>query len=139
MPAPKKGDSSNPSRYRPIALLSCLSKAFETILNMIILKHLSYSNLSDNQNGFQKGRSTGDLLAFVTKSWSSSPSRFGEIFPVALDVPKTFGFYPSLCTFTSSFLSGSSISAIVDGNCSTLKYINSGVPQGSSLSPTLFP
>ncbi len=32
-PLPKKGDRSNPSNYRPIALISCLSKAFESILN----------------------------------------------------------------------------------------------------------
>ncbi len=32
-PVTKKGDRSNPSNWRPIALLSSLSKAFETILN----------------------------------------------------------------------------------------------------------
>ncbi len=32
-PVPKKGDRSNPSDYRPIALPSCLSQAFESILN----------------------------------------------------------------------------------------------------------
>ncbi len=38
----------------------------------------------------------------------------------------------------SSFLSGRSIAAVVSGHCSTSKPINSGVPQGSVLSPTLF-
>ncbi len=49
----------------------------------------------------------------------------------------SYGFYPSLCTFISSFLSDRSISAVVDVDCSTPKTINSGVPQGSVLSSTL--
>ena len=32
-PIPNKGDRSNLSNYRPIALISCLSKVFESILN----------------------------------------------------------------------------------------------------------
>ncbi len=50
----------------------------------------------------------------------------------------SYGFYPSLCIFISSFLSDRSISAVVDGDCSTPIAINSGVPQGSVLSPTIF-
>ncbi len=80
--------------------------------------------------------------------WLSSST-----FAVALDISKAFdrvwhksllsklpsyGFYPSLCVFISSFLSGRSISAVVDCYCSKLKSINSGVPQGSVLTPTLF-
>ncbi len=151
-PVPKKGARSNPSNYCPVALLSCLSKSFESIINRKLLKHLSTSDLSDHQYGFCKGRSTGDL-AFLTDSWSSSPSRFGETFAVALDISKAFnrvwhkvllskipsyGFYPSLCSFTSSFLSDRSVSAVVEGHSSSPKSINSGVPQGSVLSPTLF-
>ncbi len=90
-PVPKKGDRSSPSSYRPNALISCLSKAFETILKWKFLKHLSWFHLhSDHQYGFRKGRCTGDLLAFVTDSWSSSLSRFGETFAVALDISKAF-------------------------------------------------
>ncbi len=90
-PVPKKGDRSNPSKYRPIALFSYLSRTFETILNRKFLKHLSSFNLlSDHQFGFRKGRSTGYLLAFLTDSWSSTLSRFGETFAVALDISKAF-------------------------------------------------
>ncbi len=82
---------SNPSSYRPIAFISCLSKTFETILNMKFLKYLSsFNHHSDHQYGFRKGRSTGDLFAFLTHSWSSSLSRFGETFAVALDISKAF-------------------------------------------------
>ncbi len=50
----------------------------------------------------------------------------------------SYGFYPALCSFLSSFLSGRSIAAVVDDHSSTSKPNNSGVPQGSILSPTLF-
>ena len=50
----------------------------------------------------------------------------------------SFGFYPSLCNFISDFLSGRSIAAVVDGHRSDFIAINSGVFQGSVLSPTLF-
>ena len=152
-PVPKKDECSNPSNYRPIALISCLSEAFETILNKKIMKYLSgHNRLSDCQHGFRKGRSTGDLLPLPTESWSSSFRDFGETFAVGLDISKAFdrvwhkslisklfsyGYYPSLCTFISSFLSDPSIAAVVDGPCSSPKTINSGVPKDSVLSPTL--
>src|SRR6201990_778476 len=71
-PVPKKGDPSQPSNCRPISLTSVLSKVFESILNRKIWKHLNSSNLiSDRQYGFRKKRSTGDLLFFLSDSWSS--------------------------------------------------------------------
>ncbi len=153
-PLPKRCDRSNPSNYRPIALFSSLSKVFESILNRKIQKHLSTSDLlSDRQYGFLKGRSTDDLLILLTNPWSSSLSRFSETFSVALDIQKavnrishkslfsklpSFRLCHSFCPFISSFLSGRSISAVVDGQSSFPKPINNGVPQGSLLSLTLF-
>ncbi len=93
---------------------------------------------------------TGDLLTLQTDSWSFSLSRFGDTFLVTVDLSKaidrvwhktllskqpSFDFYPSLLLF-SSFLSGRSISAVVDGHCSSPKH--NGVQQISILSPTLF-
>ncbi len=152
-PVPKKGDRSNTSNYRLISLLSCLSKPFESILNWKIQKHLSTSDhLSDRQYRFRKGRYIGDPLTLLNDSSSFSHSYFGETSSVTLDISKafgrvwhkfllsklpSFGFCLSLCSFTSSFLSGRTISVVVDGYCSSPKLINSGVPQGSVLSPPL--
>src|SRR5678815_4322647 len=50
----------------------------------------------------------------------------------------SFGFPPSHCSLMSSFLASRSISAVVDGATSSSFSVNSDVPQGSVLSPTLF-
>ena len=91
-PVPKKGDRSNPSNYRPIALTSAVAKVFETLLNSHFNKHLESNNLlSDHQYGFRKARSTGDLLSYHTHTWSSSLRNFRESFVVTLDISKAFG------------------------------------------------
>ena len=147
-PVPKKGDRSNPSNYRPIALTSTVAKVFETLLNSHFIKHLESNNLlSDHHYGFRKARSTGDLLSYLTHVWSSSLRNF------ALDISKAFdrvwhkallaklpayGFTPSFCKLISSFLSTRFISVVVDSATSASFPVSSGVPQGSVLSPTLF-
>src|ERR1700755_2540123 len=150
----EEGGPSQPSNYRPISLTSVLSKVFESILNRKIWKHLNSSNLiSDRQYGFRKKSSTSDLLSLLSDSWSTAFRHFSESFAVALYISKafdrvwhkalisklpSFGIYFFLCDLLINFLSGRSIAAVVDGHRSFFKSINSGVPQGSVLSPTLF-
>ncbi|XP_063545771.1 uncharacterized protein LOC134753763 [Cydia strobilella] len=58
-PIPKKGDRSNPSNYRPIAITSLFSKTMESIINCQLLRYLEdHQLLSDRQYGFRRGRST---------------------------------------------------------------------------------
>ena len=146
----KKDGRSNLSNYRPIVLISYLFKVFESLLNRKIQRHLSnHDLLFDRQYGFRSGRSTGDILTFLTDSFKG----FGETLAVASVISKVFdrvwhralisklpffGFYPSLCSFISNFLSDSLITTVVDDHCSSPKPINSGVPQSSVLSHTFF-
>ena len=153
-PIPKKGNKNLPNNYRPIALLSVISKVMEKAINIELIKYLESSGIiNDRQYGFRHRRSTGDLLAYVTHLWQSSIEKHGESLAVALDISKAFdrvwhegllhklpsyGLPPQLCHLLSSFLSGRSLHVVVDGVSSDTIGINSGVPQGSILAPTLF-
>ena len=90
-PIPKKGAANNPENYRPIAICSALSKVMESMVNYHLVNYLeSNSLLNDRQYGFRRGRSTGDLMAFLSERWSRSIHRFGESRVVALDISKAF-------------------------------------------------
>lgn len=133
----------------------CRSKAFETTFNRKVLNHFSTSDLFDHHFGFRSVRttlhSTGDFLAFLTDSGIIIIS---AVSMKLLLLTQTFRkFLTGSCTnvcfqwvlsfslyfyLIPSFFSDRSIAAVVDGQCSTHKPNNSGVLQGSILSPTLF-
>ena len=64
VPIAKAGkDPKNPTNYRPIALISCLCKTMERMVNARLMWCLeSEGHLSDVQCGFRKNRSTVDHL-----------------------------------------------------------------------------
>ncbi|KAJ2947549.1 hypothetical protein O0L34_g17337 [Tuta absoluta] len=153
-PVPKKGDRADPAHYRPIAITSILCKVMERVLNSKLLTYLEDNDLlSDRQYGFRRGRSTGDLLVYVTHCWGEAIEKNGEALAVSLDISKAFdrvwhasllsklpayGIPADFCTWISDFLSERSIRVVVDGCSSDLMAIDAGVPQGSVLSATLF-
>ena len=61
-----KGDKLDPKNFRPITILSCISKLFMAILNERLNKLSDdFLILCYNQTGFRKGYSTIDNLFIV--------------------------------------------------------------------------
>jgi hypothetical protein len=67
VPIFKSGDPSMCNNYRPISLLSSISKILEKAVVCRLVKHLKYNNLlNENQFEFQEGFSTVHHLLKVT-------------------------------------------------------------------------
>ena len=154
LPIPKPGADPNAAKgYRPIALLSVLSKILEGLMKdrlSFILE--SHQNLSECQQGFRQGRSTElALWRFVTSASSALKNRHRCVV-VTLDIQSAYdtvdhsallwklkvkGAPHYMVAWIKSFLSYRTADLVV--NESTFPFdIPTGVPQGSPLSPTLF-
>ena len=82
VPIPKSTSKSkrDPTEYRPISLLSIVSK-----------EHLvEYAPISDKQWGFQKGKSTTSLLLHTTHDWFTLLDQQLEIMCVCFYLKKAF-------------------------------------------------
>ncbi|CAK1596057.1 unnamed protein product [Parnassius mnemosyne] len=90
-PIPKKGDRSDPSNYRPIAITSLFSKIMESIINCQLIRYLEdHQLISVRQYGFRRGRSAGDLLVYLTHRWAEAVESKGKALAVSLDIAKAF-------------------------------------------------
>ena len=67
---PKSANHKETTNYRPISLLSVVSKMLERHLHQYITNHLNeHHHLSNKQWGFQSGKSTVVALLSVTHDW----------------------------------------------------------------------
>ena len=147
------GERSTAKTYRPISLLSVVSKVFEKLVNNKIVDQLGKCGLfSDFQYGFRSSRSTADLLTVVSDRIARAFNRSGATPAVALDISKAFGrvWQAGLlqklksCGIScqifgpiSSFLSNRRLQVVRDGKSSQEYPVNAEVPQGFVLGPTL--
>ena len=77
--------------YRPVSLLSVVSKVFEKFVNNRIVGHLEKCGLfSDFQYGFTSFRSTADLLTVASDGITKAFNRSGAARAAALDISKAF-------------------------------------------------
>ena len=146
------GERSTAKNYRPVSLLSVVSKVFKKLVNNRIVDHLEKCGLfSDFQYGFRSCRSTADLLTVVSDRIARAFNRSGATRAVALDISKAFdrvwhagllhklksyGISGQIFGLISSFLSNRRLRVVLDGKSSQEYPVN--VPQGSILGPTLF-
>ena len=154
LPIHKSGPRSNLNNYRPISLLSTLSKIFEKLMCTRLKNHLFFNNvLHDNQFGFRTNCSTSDAIAqFLDGCYDSLNCRKVTV-SVFLDLSKAFdtldhkilvqklyhiGIRGALLEWFESYLKSRKQRVTIGAAKSNFKSMLSGVPQGSVLSPTLF-
>lgn len=154
-PVYKSGDKREMSNYRPISLMSSISKIFEMILKERINKFASkYNIISDNQYGFREGRSTSDAVANLTNLIYRAVDNSSPALCIFVDLAKAFdtvnhailaqklegyGIRGHVNQLLGSYLKDRMQYIEVDGEyCTDGFVISCGVPQGTILGPLLF-
>ena len=151
-PVFKKGARRNIRNYRPISLLSVLSKCFEKCVYNLIIDHIK-PQIHPLQHGFMSGRSTATQLLIVYDEISRNVDNRGQVDVVFLDLAKAFdsvphrlllhklkhyGIHGHLLNRITSYLTSRKQRTVIDGQLSDEADVLSGVPQGSILGPLLF-
>jgi Reverse transcriptase (RNA-dependent DNA polymerase)/Endonuclease-reverse transcriptase len=147
-------DPQFPQNYRPISLLSGVSKILERIiLSRIELFLDSNDILMDEQFGFRKRHSSNHQVLRITEHISKGFNENKQTAAVFLDIAQAFdrvwhegllcklihiGLPAYLIRVTASYLNRRSFKVFHQGEFSTSRPIEAGVPQGSLLAPTLF-
>ena len=155
IPLYKNKDKDNPNNYRPISLLSSVSKVFEKVIHKRIYKFLEQTKIFNPlQFGFRSNHSTIDAvtklindiyLGFVNKEYTLA---------VFCDLSKAFdtldhnvllyklnkiGIRGQVLSLIKSYLTNRSIFVQNGKECSDFHTCPEfGVPQGSILGPLLF-
>ena len=92
VPVHKPGkDQGLPGSYRPIALISCICKLFERMINIRLVWYLESKNLlSNRQFGFQKNRSTLDPLTMLSREIQNSFGSKDQTIEAFFDLEKAY-------------------------------------------------
>ena len=153
IPKPNK-DHSQPGSFRPISLLSTLSKLLERIILVRIHEWLDRINLlSSYQAGFRPGRQTKDQILRLVQEGLEAFNINKLLGCVFIDIEKAFDNVwhngtlfklnqhnvPNyLGRWIRDYLDKRRFKIRYKDKLSTSKSIQSGVPQGSVLGPILF-
>jgi hypothetical protein len=154
IPLHKKDDKRVLDNYRPVSLLTAISKVFERVvhiqLNEYFKKHSLYH---ESQYGFRENHSTEMATLELVDRINADLDKKGMSLAVFKDLSKAFdtldhsilmhklnyyGISGVELSWFKSYLSNRKQFVEMDGTRSDLLTITTGVPQGSILGPILF-
>ena len=154
LPIFKGGDRSDPSNYRPISILPTVSKIFEKHINKHLMGFLNkHKLLHESQSGFRHKHSCQTALIKLIDTWLECIDKGDMIGALFLDFRKAFDlvdhsillkklaiykFSPLALQLFDSYLSHRQQAIESEKGLTDFSNIQSGVPQGSILGPTLF-
>ena len=153
-PIPKIAIPLTPNDFRPISLLTALSKIIERLVNQQIVKYINKHNLLDPyQSAYRENYSTTTALLKITEDILEAIDDSDISLLVLLDFSKAFdtvnhrllieklrimGFDNNACDWIQSYLTDR-YQMVKSGNSkSEWSLLHNGVPQGSILGPLLF-
>ena len=148
----KKKSKSSKDNYRPVSILSNISKIYERCIYDQLQKHF-HTVLSEYQCGFRKGFNSQHCLIALIEKWKSSVDNDGAFGALMTDLSKAFdclphelliakleayGFSYGALKLISNYLSNRKQRVKINNSFSSWCEILFGVPQGSILGPLLF-
>lgn len=154
VPIFKKNDRQKVDNYRPVSLLSTLSKVLERIVHSRLYNYCMENKLlTDKNSGFKRQDSTVNQLLHITNKISDAHDQKKDACLIFLDISKAFdrvwhkgllfklrqfGISGRLLQWFSSYLSNRKQQVLINGVTSDPLNTSAGVPQGSILGPLLF-
>ena len=151
---PKTSHPKSKTNFRPISLLSCMSKVMERIIFNEMYKYFMDNHLLITENsGFKKGDGTVNQLIHIVHNIHKGLDHKRDVCMVFLDISKAFdrvyheglifklkqlGIEGKLLEWLKSYLTNRKQIVVLNGQSSGIKTINAGVPQGSIIAPLLF-